>query len=192
MTNQCLQIIRDRRTVHDFLPTPVSQTVLHNCLQAAIWAPNHKKTEPWRFWVIGPIAQQGLAEIYGQLRASKKYHMQEEPEAYQQAYDQAKQRFLAIPKIVLVGQQLTDDPVRRKEDYAACSCAIQNFQLAAWSQKLGVKWSTGLIIQHPETYAYLQIQPEKIELIGALYCGYPEKICSAKRKEVEEVTYFLD
>jgi len=192
MTNQCLQIIHDRRTVYDFLSIPVSQTVLHNCLQAAIWAPNHKKTEPWRFWVIGSVAQKQLAKIYAQLRASKRYDRQEEPEAYQQAFDQAKQHFLAIPKIVLVGQQLTDDPVQRKEDYAACMCAIQNFQLAAWSQKLGVRMSTRLISQHPETYAYLQIEPEKIELIAALYCGYPEKICYAKRKQVEEVTYFLD
>jgi len=130
--------------------------------------------------------------IYAHLRASKKYDSQKDSEAYQKALQKARQKFLVIPQVVLVGQRLVDDPIQRKEDYAACCCAIQNFQLAAVSQQLGVQWSTGPIIQHPDTYAYLQIQPNEIELIGALYCGYPQKSYTAKRKPFAEVTTFLN
>ena len=44
--------IRTRRTVRDFKPDPVPDTVVHNILQAARWAPSSSNTQPWHFIVI--------------------------------------------------------------------------------------------------------------------------------------------
>ncbi|QAB14247.1 nitroreductase family protein [Hydrogenovibrio thermophilus] len=185
-----LQTIKSRRSVYQFTSAPVKAKWIDQCLEAAIWAPNHKVTEPWRFWVLGSDMQATLAHIYADSRAKKR--ADPKTDAFNEIYDKAVFKFQAIPKIVLVGQVLNADPVMCKEDYAACSCAIQNFQLAAWELGLGVQWSTGPVIQDERTFNALQIDSNQVELIGALYMGKPACVGESGRKPVEKVTTYLD
>ncbi|BCN92245.1 nitroreductase [Thiomicrorhabdus immobilis] len=196
-TESLLNLIKSRRTCYQFLDKeiyPLDDTKLNNCLQAAIWAPNHKLTQPWQFYVVGEKLKNRLAEVYADNRASKK--SQTDTECYAGFYQKALEKFMAIPQVILVGQVLAQDSTVRQEDYAACACAIQNFQLMAWQQKIGVQWSTGPIINDPRTYQNLSIEPSQIQLIGALYLGNIEENCQlknqSKRKTVEEVTFYLD
>lgn len=183
-------LIKSRRSVYQFNDNEVGRSVIDHCLEAAVWAPNHKLTEPWRFWVLGKEVKQALGQIYADNRALKKFEAGSK--AYQEAFDHAIQKFDRIPRIVLVGQVRADDPVVYKEDYAACSCAIQNFSLAAWEQKLGVQWSTGPIIHDQRTYDLLGIESNQIDLIGALYCGYWDCLPRSNRKAISEVTAYLE
>ena len=188
-------LIRSRRTCYQFLSKedfPVDRLKLEKCLEAAIYAPNHKLTQPWRFWVIGEQTKNKLAHIYADNRASKKNTP--EDDCYQCFYDLAIEKFAKIPMIVMVGQLRNPNPVIAKEDYAACSCAIQNFQLMAWQQQIGVQWSTGPIIDDERTFQALQLDPHEVEFIGALYIGNIDEKCqpntNLKRKSVAEVTCF--
>lgn len=198
-TDQVFNLIRSRRTCYQFLDKtqfPVEQNKLQKCLQAAIYAPNHKLTQPWRFWVLGEQMKAKLAHVYADNRASKKSVSDED--TYQCFYDKAIEKFDKIPQVILMGQTLSDNPVVLKEDYAACSCAIQNFQLMAWQQKIGVQWSTGPILTDERTFQLLDIDPQQVELIGALYIGNIDEHCQAKanpnpnRKSVDQVTQFTD
>lgn len=194
-TEDLQNLIASRRTCYLFNPKetmPLKDDAVYRCLNAAIWAPNHKLTQPWRFWVLGAQSQSELAEVYAQLRADKR--AQPQSEAHQSIYQAAIEKFHKFPRIVLVGQVLDGDEVRRKEDYAACACAIQNLQLVAWQQGIGVQWSTGPILQSDFTYQMLGESKDKVELIGALYMGYLKGDCNtqnAKRKPVEEVSRWL-
>lgn len=199
-TSQLIALIKARRTCYQFLPkqtNPLAELEIKLCLEAAIWAPNHKLTQPWRFWVIGKNKQQKLAVIYADNRASK--NADYGSEAYQSLYSKAVEKFMAIPQIILVGQVLAKDKVTAKEDYAACACAIQNFQLMAWQQSIGVQWSTGPILTDYRSYEVLGIESEEIDLIGALYMGkvaaerqVTDLVQTTKRKPLEEVTVYLD
>ena len=190
------QLIQDRRTCYQFADTsdyPVNDEMLYECLEAARWAPNHKLTQPWRFWIIGSQTQQGLAHIYAENRALKK--SDKASDLYQELYTKAVEKFMAIPKIVLVGQVLNENPIVVKEDYAACACAIQNFQLMAWSLKLGVQWSTGPILKDERTMEKLKISANKVELIGALYIGFQKPDCQkfySKREPLETFITHID
>lgn len=193
---QIFNLIQSRRTCYQFLDVnqyPVDTQQLQICLQAATYAPNHKLTQPWRFWVLGEEYKKELSHIYADNRASKK-QANTEDDCYQCFYDLAVEKFKKIPKIVLVGQELATNAIVEKEDYAACACAIQNFQLMAWQQQIGVQWSTGPILQDPRTYKLLNIDSEAVSLIGALYVGNIEENCQPKmsknRKPIEEVTKF--
>lgn len=195
-TESFLKLIQSRRTCYQFLAKenhPIEKQKLQNCLQAAIWAPNHKLTQPWIFWVVGDEIKPKLADIYADNRATKKSQI--DPDCYDYFYDKALQKFLAIPQVVLVGQRLSENEVVKTEDYAACACAIQNFQLIAWQQNIGVQWSTGPIINDIRTYQTLDIELEKIQIIGALYMGNIDENCQPKippkRKLVDEVTIYL-
>lgn len=198
--SQLIELIKSRRTCYQFLSketSPLTFLEINQCLEAAIWAPNHKLTQPWRFWVIGSNMHQKLAVIYADNRASKNADCGSP--AYQGLYTKAVEKFMAIPQVILVGQVLAKDKFTAKEDYAACACAIQNFQLMAWQQSIGVQWSTGPILTDYRSYEVLTIESEEIALIGALYMGKVDAECrvnnldkNAKRKPVEEVTVYLD
>lgn len=180
-----LELAQHRRTIYQFLNQKVEPERLNLCLEAAIWAPNHGLTEPWRFYIIGPQTQKDLTHLYAKLRADKRALA--ESDEYQTIYSKACDRFMANPQIIMLGQIRNMDLVRSKEDYAACACAVQNFQLAAWEQGLGVQWSTGPIIHDAETYQILGLDPTEIELIGILYMGYPESIPSSQRQALSKV-----
>ena len=48
------RIIRERRAVFPqfYKPGKISKALLLNILENGIWAPTHKKTQPWRFIII--------------------------------------------------------------------------------------------------------------------------------------------
>jgi len=187
-----MHVIRSRRTCYRFEDTaiaPVSEQMLQNCLEAAIWAPNHKLTEPWRFWTLSKLTQAQLAPLYAKLRADKR--AEPDSEAHQSIYQSAIEKFNKFPVVMFVGQQLAQEAITVKEDYAACACAIQNFQLMAWRQNMGVQWSTGPLIHADEVYELLGVHPSEVELIGILYIGQLKGDCSTqngRRKPVSEVS----
>lgn len=193
-----LQLIKSRRTSYQFLDKsndPVSLEAINICLEASIYAPNHKLTQPWLFWVVGEKTQQKLAHIYADNRALKNSQPNDEETLYQKKYQTAFDKFMAIPSVVLVGQTLSSNKVVCKEDYAACACAIQNFQLMAWSLKIGVQWSTGPVISDQRTYDLLDIKKQNTDIVGALYLGHIDQNNvgnkTPKRKAIEEVMMFL-
>lgn len=185
-----LFVIKNRRSVYQFLNQTVSSETLNTCFEAAIWAPNHKLRQPWIFWQVGQESKNFLSQIYAEHRASKKSTPQDSE--WPILFDKAQAKFMAIPQVVLVGQKLIENPVDCLEDYAACACAIQNFQLMASDLGLGVQWSTGPIINDARVYDFLNVDKTKIKLIAALYMGYPDGIVTSCRKPLDSALIQLD
>ena len=155
--------ILTRRTIKEFKPDAVPNEVLDRALTAGTWAQNHKLTEPWRFIIVGPQAHRALAALDGKL-ATK-------------------------PLIVAITNRLRGDAEQRLEDYAAVCCAIQNIQLAAWADGVGMQWSTGRTSKLAETRTLLGINADEEELVGLLYFGYPAVVPKAQaRKPLADVT----
>ncbi len=186
--NDCLKTLLGRRTIYRFKSDPVPDEILYQALEAAVWAPNHGLTEPWRFHVIGPETQRKLADIYARLRADKR--CDPDTDAWHRQFEQAQARFLSFPRIVLVGQTISDDPLRHEEDAAAVACAIQNLQLALWSRGVGCQWSTGPVICSERTRRLLDLS-DREALVAALYIGWPACVPESKRTPWREVTTFL-
>lgn len=179
--------ILGRRTIKEFKAEPVPDAVLERALNAGLWAQNHRMTQPWRFIVLGPATHQALAEAgaNAQIQAMR---ADTEATARDKVWNSAVQKLMSKPRIVVVTMLLSGDAFQRREDYAAISCAIQNIQLAAWSEGVGMQWSTGKQTQQPETYTQLGIDPATEEIIGFLYFGYPALVPTpAPRKPLAEV-----
>ncbi|HET6947296.1 MAG TPA: nitroreductase family protein, partial [bacterium] len=47
-----LEAIRTRRSIPQFKPDAIPRTVIEELLEAAVWTPNHRLTEPWQFFVL--------------------------------------------------------------------------------------------------------------------------------------------
>lgn len=156
------EAILTRRTIKEFQPQPVPAELLDRVLTAGTLAQNHRLTEPWRFYILGPQTQAALAARDAKM-ATK-------------------------PAIVAVACAVQGDAFQRKEDYAAVACAVQNIQLAAWAEGLGMQWSTGRTAMATETAELLGIDLRTEEVAGLLFFGYPSATPPARaRKPLDEV-----
>lgn len=179
--------ILSRRTIKEFKPDSVPDAILERALHAGIWAQNHRMTQPWRFVMLGPATHQALAEAgaNAQLQALR---ADTDAATRDKVWNGAVQKLLSKPRLVVVTMVMSGDAFQRREDYAATCCAIQNIQLAAWSEGLGMQWGTGPQTRQPETYSQLGIDPAGEEIVGFLYFGYPALVPDpAPRKPLAEV-----
>ena len=54
--------IHERRDETAWAPETPAREVLERIIEAAVWAPNHRLTEPWRFVVLAGHARSELAD----------------------------------------------------------------------------------------------------------------------------------
>lgn len=158
--------IRERRTVRLFREDPVSKELLVQLLNVSVWAPNHMNRQPWRFILFQGDSRKAFAQ------AMVETYSREE----RQLYGEPKQRYLEkVPAHLLV--VLKEDPRQKvwDEDYAAACCVIQNFQLAAWEQGLGVVWKTNHYGYEPSFRQAVGVEPGE-KIVGVLHVGYPQVV----------------
>ncbi len=171
------ECIRNRRTIHEFqTQLPPRETILE-ALELARWAPNHRLTEPWRFYWLGPKTIQAIAELNAALVTKAKGT---------RAGEIKLKRWQAIPGWIVATSLCHSDAVRAQENYAACCCAIHNIALYLWSQGIGMKWSTGEVIEQPAFYELLQIDSQQERSVGLLWYGYPATIPQQRRKPPDD------
>lgn len=177
---RALEAILTRRTVHEYTDRAVDPEHIRQALEAAIRAPNHKLTNPWRFYELGPQARAEVADIAVLAKRELKEITEREEEGIRKKMSKA-------PVLFLVTQVLDADAGRRKEDYASVACAIQNFSLALWDLGVSSKWSTGPFTKHAHTYSMLGIDPADEEIVGGVFAGYPECIPDPPRLPLDSV-----
>lgn len=172
------KIIRDRRTINFFKPgIPPRETVLEG-IELARWAPNHHLTEPWRFYLLSEAVKQQIVELNARLVT----------EARGEKAGRAKrERWRRMPGWLVVTCVRSSDPVRQKEDYAACCCAVHNLSLYLWSRGIGMKWTTGEVTRSESFYDLIWVDPVVEEVVGMFWYGYPDEVPVGVRKPVSEI-----
>ena len=136
--------ILTRRTINNFESTLPSnwEGALQKAIESAMHAPNHKRTEPWRFYLLGPEAIDKVCKLNADMISSKKG-----VDAGEAKY----QRWKDMPGwLVVTCCKSEDDDMNSptslaREDYAACCCAVQNICLSLHAQGMGTKWTTGAV-----------------------------------------------
>ncbi len=156
------EIIRGRRTVHDFQPEPVPDFVILDALEAARWAPNHHRTEPWRVYLLGPLVQKKISALNAELVQRKQG---------EKAAAIKLKRWNAVPGWLLLTSLRNADPQREREDYAACCCMAQNLMLTLWAAEVGCKWTTGAVTNMPELAQLVGFDPALEVVVGLFWYG---------------------
>lgn len=169
------QLIASRRTCFQFADRPVAEDLLLRALDAARWAPNHKRTEPWRFLVAGPKLNEALGAHF-QAKLAAKLRARGEAEA-NIAIATAKPNL--VPAQVVVTQVLAQgDPYRQHEDFASVACVVQNLMLALWADGVASGWKS---FDAPECYELLGLNPEEERIVALVQLGYPLQEREGKR-----------
>jgi len=178
--------IANRRTINAFADTLPSnwEESIKTSVESATMAPNHKRTEPWRFHLLGPQAIRAVCELNAQIVSETKG----------EAAGKAKlERWLAMPGWLVVTCQASDDDIavptsQSREDYAACCCAVQNLCLSLHAAGMGTKWTTGPVNFHPDFAAAAGLSKNEF-VVGTIWFGTPKEQPSApiKKKSLSEV-----
>jgi len=184
-----LEIIRTRRSVGQFKPDPVPAEVIRELLDTTVFAPNHRLTEPWAFYVLGPESKRRFAEIRRNARrdALPDPHAPEAQPALQKLYDTT----LQTPVIIVFTAAGHPDPEVKEENEWATFGAAYAFMLGAWAKGIGTYFRTGRgVLGSPELRALLALPPDR-RIIGVVYAGYPETVPQKKRTPAAEKTVWL-
>ena len=176
------EAIRQRRSIGKVKQDPIAHALIEEILEAAVWAPNHGNTEPWRFWVMSGEGRKLLGRGYAEVAVAEaqqanagtgKVLTAEEEEKLRSAGE--KKAFRAPLVIAVAVSPAEKRVVPEIEEYAAVHCAVQNMMLTAHALGLGTIWRTGDPTYHPkmkETFGLVG----KEEMVGFIYIGYPEAV----------------
>ena len=168
---ETIDAIHGRRTIHKYEDSEVPNEVIEQCIRAAHQAPNHK---------LGPQTRHALFEMALAMRAESRG-------LTPKAEDFIRTKFLNPGGLVVVTQVLCDDAFTEREDYAATSCAIQNFMLAAYDLGYGTKWSTGSVTRLPQSYEIFQVDSTKAKIVGIIWIGDAEEVPVVERPDLTAV-----
>jgi len=160
--------LRARRSIKDFTPRPVARDQIERLLESAVLAPNHRMTEPWRFYVLGVAARRA----YGAALGARKAKRLEDPAAAAEVSRKVEEKHAALPAMLAVAVVLAEDPEVREEDLAATYMAIQNLLLAAPALGLGTHLKTGAVMNDPRARAAVGV-PEGERIIATIEVGEP-------------------
>ena len=165
MTPADLQLLVEaRRSIQpkDYTGNAVSDDDVRAMLAAAPWAPNHGKTEPWRFVVYGGELKQRLLDAtlaFYQSRPAAFWQSEfilpssGKPEfadaaAFSEYYVKAAAaKWGKASHLIAIGVR-RQRPVEGKkqfpewEETCAVACAVQNMHLCATTRKVGAYWSS--------------------------------------------------
>jgi nitroreductase len=172
------ETIRSRRSIDLFEPEPPGTQRLLEAIELARWAPNHRLTEPWRFYLVGERTARAIVELAVDIEAVTKG---------ERAAEARRKRWSAIPAYFVVTCTKVGDELRQQEDYAACCCAVQNLMLYMWKSGLGVKWTTGAVTRDPRFDELLGIDPSAERLVGLFWYGTPKVVPTQQRRDVREI-----
>jgi nitroreductase len=113
---------------------PVPHDVIRGLCELAQWAPNHKRTWPWRFAIADGDARARLGVVIADAMQSRG----DPPEKV----EKARTKYMRTPVTLVVGSAPGDSPLRTSENRDAVAAAIQILLLAATEQGLASYWST--------------------------------------------------
>lgn len=158
----------------------VDEQVITQLCELATWAPNHHRTEPWRFAVFSGAGRIALGHAVATAL--------EQDGASQSKIEKARTKYLRSPVVLCVGQAHALDPVVQIEDRDAVAAGIQNLMLGATAIGLASYWAS-IPPNAVESVARLSGFSPVATPIAFIYLGWPFSQCQNPGRLPPEITW---
>jgi nitroreductase len=179
-----LDLLSSRRSIREFTARVPSRDEIQTLLDHAVTVPNHRLTQPWRFYVLGPESRRSFGLVLGGRKARKL----EDAAAAELLRQKVADEHAALPLMIAVAVTRSDNPEICEEDYAAGMMAVQNISLAAVALGLGTHIKTGAVMDDPAARTAIGVGDGE-RVIAILNVGEPATVPAAKaRRAASEVT----
>jgi len=160
-------VIRTRRTsmfVDHSRDVPVA--VVEQLCELASWAPNHKKTWPWRFALFTGEGRRRLGE-------TMVLDMVDSDIGDDAKRAKTATKYLRTPATLVVGCEPHDNEMLHHENRDAVAAAIQNLMLGATSLGLATFWSTPALTSPRHVLDLCGFGPDG-RVVGIIYLGWAD------------------
>ncbi len=169
---EVIEAIHSRRSIGRMGAEEPPREIIEKLLDAAVQAPNHHESLPWRFFVLTGDARVSFGEVVAEAVKPSLAELDETRREGVLAAERAKP--LRAPALIVVGvKHPPSEKLEPSEDLQACAAAIQNLLLAAHSQGLAAQWRTGAGAYDTSVKESFGLSAED-EIAGIVYLGYPD------------------
>jgi len=193
------EIVRDRRSVRNFLSREVPREILRKTICAAMWAPSAHNAQPWRFIVITDRdTKRRLAEAMAGKWSRDLARDNVPRDTSNRLVEHSIQRLTMAPVLVIAALTMADmdkyvDQRRQNVEHMmavqSLAAAVQNMLLAAHSEGLGSCWFCAPLFCQDVVRRVLGI-PENVEPHALIALGYPSgRTDPPARKPLSRVAY---
>jgi len=172
------RVLRGRRTVDQYIQTPVPDELVREAIEVATWAPNHYVSEPWRFILPGKETVKRIVDLCSEMVSAEKGA---------ELGEHKRNAWCEKPGWLVITCQRNADELREREDYAACCAATQNLMLYFWKAGVGSKWTTGPITRDPRFFEIIDVDEADAFVVGMLWFGYPKITPTQSRQDIDKV-----
>ncbi len=183
------KVIRERRSVPPLKMNgkKIEKSIVLSILENANFAPNHGRTQPWRFFIFSEESKTKLANFQSDLYKSKN-----EGNFDNSKYEKLKQMPLHASHVIGIALKRQDSQkIPFLEEVEAVACAVQNMQLTAKANNVSAFWSTGGVTYYPETKLEFGLN-DNDHFLGFLYLGYSdESLPEFNRKPIEDLIEWI-
>ncbi|MFD0715026.1 nitroreductase [Paenibacillus sp. GCM10027626] len=188
---ELFEAIRTRRSIGKVSGEPIAKEMIEQILDAAVWAPNHRMTEPWHFTVMTGEGRDKLGEAYAQIARAQAVDPEGE-EAAKAAENARKKAFRALVVIAVAAVPSGRSDLFEIEEICAVSAAAQNMLLAAHALGLGAIWRTGAPCYDPLMNEAFDLRPQD-KMLGFIYIGRPDMAPPVPRRiQAAEKTVWVE
>lgn len=143
----------------------VPAELVERLCELATWAPNHKRTWPWRFAAFTGDGRARLGEAFADDMVERRF-------GDEIKVAKTRTKYLRAPTVLLAASAAHDHPTFRIENRYAVAAGIENLLLGATAAGLASFWSTPPLSDSPRALALARFDPDD-HLIGVIYLGYP-------------------
>lgn len=159
------KIIENRKSYYpkDFLEEEIAEELIDQILYSAQFAPNHKKTKPWRFQVFQNLDKDVLGEEMAEL-----YKNGTPPENFlEKKYLDIQEKVKKSAAVIAISVNFSG-LLPEWEEIAATAMAVQNMYLTCTALQIGCYWSTPAV--KDKLGKFLELE-ENQKCIGLFYVG---------------------
>lgn len=161
---KALELLKGRRSIRKYKPTPVEEEKIKKCLEAAQWAPSASNKQPWEFMIVkNTKTRQKLAELH--------------PYA----------KFVAESPVIFI--PLTDPSIHAKYHQSDTALATLQFMIMAHAQGLGTCWAGVIKAPFEDEIKNLLGIPDNLHVLALVAVGYPDQDRDSERKPLESLMH---
>ena len=142
----------------------VPREIITELLELVTWAPNHKRTWPWRIAVVTGDVRRTLGERIAEVMAAQG---DDAPKV-----EKTRTKYLRSPIVVAVGAAGGDSAERTAENRYAVAAGIQNFLLGAHAHGLAALWGSPMRGANAAINGVCGFAADT-EVLGLIYLGWP-------------------
>jgi nitroreductase len=177
-----IDAVKNRVSIGKFLDQKVPVELIINMLDYAVYAPNHKLREPWRFIILHDEGKDLFIHRY----------LSELSDDQQNEIKPTLLKVFSAPLVLAVIMPTSKDMRDELEDFQANAAMIQNFLLLANENQLASFWKTPRYIESDKFKDVLGVLPHEI-VTALIMIGYSDQIpVPKKRKEASDlVTLYI-